>query len=605
MHKQTQHETLHWRSIVRHFMPFVRKYLWLNVWMFVAYGVTALVGTIAFPLLYKEIIDLVASGDAVAHNMLWHIMLWLLAATVVHRVAHTIGDFAITRAQGSALKDLIDYTLHGLYEKSYTFYVNSFAGGLVTKVKRFVRAFEILHDQAIFQVWMNGIRLIAAVSVLAYFSLVLAGIFVVWLVLYSLLVVVLVRVTLPKSLAHAESDSQVTGHLADIISNMLTVKAFGMAAREQAGFERTTEAQRVVRDRAWMQNGLWNSLFQGSAMDVFNLVTLVSVLVLWQSGLANAGLVLLVVIYLRQSFDIVWNLGRQSMNIITALTEANEMVEILDAPASVQDPASPELVRMHEGRVEFRHITHAYDKADHVFAGLDLAVAPGERVALVGHSGAGKSTIVKLLLRFVDVKEGAILIDGQDIRCVRQDVYRTRIAYVPQDPALFHRTLFENIAYGKLGATREEVEEAARRAHAHEFIHKLPKGYDTLVGERGVKLSGGERQRVAIARALLKDAPIVVLDEATSSLDSVSERHIQAAFNELMAGRTTIVIAHRLSTIRHMDRIVVLDHGRVAEQGTHEALLRHRGIYAELWESQVGGFIVDDDAQDIPQAHAA
>jgi len=595
---KTQEKTvLHWRSIMRHYWPFVRRYARLNLWTFIAYGITALVGAVAIPLIYKEMMDGVANSQALAADTVLMLVALLVAATVLHRVAHMVGDYSVTRAQGDALKELVDYTLSGLYEKSYSFYVNSFAGGLVTKVKRFVRAFEVLHDQTVFQAWMQGLKLVASAAVLAYFSLTLAGIFLVWLILYGMLVRVLVKVTLPKSLANAASDSKVTGHLADIITNMLTVKAFGTATQEQQAFEVTSEEQRVVRERAWMQNGFWNSLFQGGAMDVFNAVTIIVVLMLWQSGIADAGLVLLVLIYLRQSFDIVWNLGRQSINIITALTEANEMVEILDAPADVRDPAVPEPLGMHEGRIELRDVTLTYDNAGHVFSGLDLSIAPGERVALVGHSGAGKSTIVKLLLRFVDVSEGAVVIDGQDVRNVRQDEYRARIAYVPQEPALFHRTLFENIAYGKPEARQEEVEEAARRAHAHEFIHKLPQGYDTLVGERGVKLSGGERQRVAIARALLKDAPIVVLDEATSSLDSVSERLIQAAFDELMAGRTTIVIAHRLSTIRHMDRIVVLEHGSVAEQGTHDELLRHGGIYAELWASQVGGFIPEETQQ--------
>jgi ABC-type multidrug transport system fused ATPase/permease subunit len=214
-------------------------------------------------------------------------------------------------------------------------------------------------------------------------------------------------------------------------------------------------------------------------------------------------------------------------------------------------------------------------------------------VALVGHSGAGKTTIVKLLLRLADIQGGSITIDGQDITNVTQDALRRRIAYVPQEPYLFHRTLRENIAYAKPEATLEEVQNVARRAHAHEFIESLPRGYDTLVGERGIKLSGGERQRVAIARAMLKDAPVLILDEATSSLDSISESYIQAAFDELMAGKTTIVIAHRLSTIQRMDRIIVFEDGAVVEEGSHKELLQKEGVYAELWKSQVGGFIGD------------
>jgi ATP-binding cassette subfamily B protein len=343
-----------------------------------------------------------------------------------------------------------------------------------------------------------------------------------------------------------------------------------------------------------MQNGFWNNMFQGAMVNRFEIGLIATVIVLWGMGVASAGLMLLVVVYVLRSFNIVWMISRNVINISRALTGANEMVEILDAPLEVADPLIPEAIRMTEGQVVFTEVTHAYDNAGHVFRDLSLDIRAGEKVAFVGHSGAGKTTIVKLLLRFLDIESGTITIDGQDITKVTQDDLRRHIAYVPQEPILFHRSLFDNIAYGKPDATREEVEEVARRARAHDFIAKLPNGYDTLVGERGVKLSGGERQRVAIARALLKDAPIVVLDEATSSLDSISERFIQEAFDELMQGRTTIVIAHRLSTIQHMDRIIVLDNGGVAEQGTHAELLAQNGIYAELWNSQVGGFIKDD-----------
>jgi ATP-binding cassette subfamily B protein len=226
-----------------------------------------------------------------------------------------------------------------------------------------------------------------------------------------------------------------------------------------------------------------------------------------------------------------------------------------------------------------------------LFNKFSLSVKSGEKIGLVGHSGSGKTTITKLLLRFMDVQSGEILIDGQDISKIKQDDLRRNISYVPQDPILFHRSLRENIAYGKSDASQEEIVAASKAANAHDFITSLPEGYDTLVGERGIKLSGGERQRVAIARAMLKDAPILILDEATSALDSISERHIQEAFERLMKGRTTLAIAHRLSTIQKMDRIVVFSNGKISEQGTHSELTKNSGVYAELWQEQSSGFI--------------
>ena len=275
-----------------------------------------------------------------------------------------------------------------------------------------------------------------------------------------------------------------------------------------------------------------------------------------------------------------------------ALTEMQEIVDIFELAPDILDPQNPELSKIANGLITFDKMSFGYEGGTGVFKDFNLVIKPGERIGLVGHSGAGKSTITKLLLRFVDVKTGSITVDGQDIRAIKQDDLRGAISYVPQESVLFHRTIRENIAYGKPDATEEEIIDAARKAHAHEFVSQLPQGYDTLVGERGVKLSGGERQRVAIARAMLKNVPILILDEATSSLDSISEQYIQEAFNELMKGKTTIVIAHRLSTIQKMDRIIVLENGAIAEEGTHQKLLKKKnGIYADLWNHQVGGFI--------------
>jgi ATP-binding cassette subfamily B protein len=280
-------------------------------------------------------------------------------------------------------------------------------------------------------------------------------------------------------------------------------------------------------------------------------------------------------------------------NYNRSLGEAADMVGILQIEPDVKDPAAPEKVRIQNGEIKFKHVIFTHNGADDaLFQGLSLEIKAGEKVGLVGHSGSGKTTFTKLLLRFSDIDGGEILIDGQNIAKITQDDLRSHIAYVPQEPLLFHRTIRENIAYGKPDASEKEIEKAAIQANAHTFIKDLPNGYETLVGERGVKLSGGQRQRVAIARAILKDAPILVLDEATSSLDSESEALIQDALWKLMEGRTTIVVAHRLSTIQHMDRIVVLSDGRIVETGSHKTLLRNNsGTYAKLWARQSGGFI--------------
>lgn len=275
-----------------------------------------------------------------------------------------------------------------------------------------------------------------------------------------------------------------------------------------------------------------------------------------------------------------------------AFGDASDMIKILQIKPEVADPINPESVRMNRGGIEFNSVTFAHDEdKDSLFHNLNLYIKPGEKIGLVGHSGSGKTTLTKLLLRFMDIDGGEITIDGQDITAVTQDDLRDKITYVPQEPLMFHRSIAENIMYGNPKASEQQLKAVAKMAHAHDFVQKLPKKYDTLVGERGVKLSGGQRQRVAIARAMIKNAPILVLDEATSALDSESEVLIQDALWKLMEGKTAIVIAHRLSTIQKMDRIIVLDKGKIVEEGTHKELIRAKGTYAGLWNHQTGGFL--------------
>jgi ATP-binding cassette, subfamily B, bacterial len=287
------------------------------------------------------------------------------------------------------------------------------------------------------------------------------------------------------------------------------------------------------------------------------------------------------------------NLSRRFLEFFEYIGNITDGVSIIIRPHEILDsPTARELVVTH-GEIRFEKVDFAYIGGMKVFEGLDLLIRPNERVGLVGFSGSGKSTFMNLILRLYDLQGGRILIDGQDIREVTQDSLRRAISMISQDPMLFHRSLYENVRYGSLDATDAEVHDAARQAHAHEFIASLPDAYDSLVGERGVRLSGGQRQRVAIARAVLKNAPIFFLDEATSSLDSVTERHIQDSIEHLLRGRTSIVIAHRLSTIAHLDRIVVFHEGQVVEDGAHADLLERGGHYARMWGMQAGGFLPD------------
>jgi ATP-binding cassette subfamily B protein len=329
-----------------------------------------------------------------------------------------------------------------------------------------------------------------------------------------------------------------------------------------------------------------------TSVGVLALVMATAGVVLFDADMATVFLILNYTgIIIRQ----LWEFSGATLRAYNrAMGDAKDMMEILSQEPEVLDPVSPEPVRITAGAISFDKVIFSHDGADDaLFDNLNLHIKPGEKIGLVGHSGSGKTTLTRILLRFSDIDGGSITIDGQNIAAITQDDLRRSIAYVPQEPLLFHRSIRENIAYGKPDATDEEIRAAAQKANAADFIEKLPDGYGTMVGERGVKLSGGQRQRIAIARAILKNAPILVLDEATSALDSESELLIQAALNQLMEQRTAIVIAHRLSTIQKMDRILVLEKGTIVEQGSHAELVNKKGVYAQLWAHQSGGFIED------------
>ena len=580
------------KDIFISYWPHVLKRKWTLLYSLVGFGVGGILVNALTPLLYKRVIDLTASGVTQGTLEQLAITLGLIGLLVVlYNILFRTADFAHSIGQSYVMKSLTDDTFARVGNHSQAFFANTFVGSLVAKSKRYVDSYETLHDTFAFNIWMNGLSLIATFVVLAWYAPALALIFIGWMVLYVVITVWFLRRKIPKDVAHAESQSTTTGALADAVTNVLTIKMFASFNREKKIYAVATTDQEHKRRATWVWDN-WQRTFQGFSVAAIEVGIMAGAVVLWSRGEITTGTIVLAQIYLFKLFDITWNMGRQIARVVQALNDAKEMLEIFKTPVSVADASCPEQLSMQKGTIEFDHVTFKYAEGKEVFKDLSLTIPAGQRVGLVGHSGAGKTTVTKLILRFADIDGGVIRIDGQDITKVTQDDLRTQISYVPQDPILFHRSLRDNIAYGKPDATDEEVIAAAKRAHAHEFISTLHNGYDTLVGERGVKLSGGERQRVAIARALLKDAPILILDEATSSLDSISERYIQDALEELMKGRTTLVIAHRLSTVQTADRILVFDNGRIIEDGSHAELIKNKdGIYHELWKEQSSGFL--------------
>lgn len=493
--------------------------------------------------------------------------------------------------QPRVISDLMNTCYEYMLKHSYGFYTNNFAGSIQTKVRKFAYAFEAVADQVCFDLGRSLLAIGCMVVILLIYFWQIGLMMLVWVVAYFTFTYIFAKYKLKYDIAQSEQDTVVTAHLADTLSNHSNINLFSAHDREVNVFREITDTLYKLRKKSW-DLGLIAEVFQGISMISLEITVMIYIVYSLHGGVATVGDVLFAQAYMSRLFENTWNMGRHIRKVYEQLANANEMTEMLFIEHEVKDVSPSQVLTGVNGQVSFVNVGFGYQEHQRVFSDFSLDIRNGEKVALVGPSGAGKSTIVKMLLRYAEVNFGQILIDGQDISQVTQSSLHEQVTLVPQDPSLFHRSLYDNIRYGKPDATMEEVVEASRMAHCHDFIMGFEEGYDTLVGERGVKLSGGERQRVAIARAILRNCPILVLDEATSSLDSESETYIQAALHNLMKDKTVLVIAHRLSTIREMDRIVVIEKGQIIEQGSHQQLLAElNGTYQKLWNIQVGGFI--------------
>lgn len=521
---------------------------------------------------------------------------YVLALLVVNAVGQTLSklqDYSVYKLEINGDYQLSRLCFDTLSNQSMTFHNSRFGGSLVSQTSRFVSGYSGLVDVVTYSLWPTLASIVLTVGILAPIAPLFVAILVVMLVLYVVIAYGMYRRILPLSAEASRAQNKLSGVLSDAVTNILAVKTYGREDYERGLFttaDREAMAAENVNMRATMRRGFTTSALITAIMFV------VSIFVVGGNAWfgISAGTLVMMFTY-TYNLTMRFNYFNSMMQRINrALGDAAEMTRVLDEPTLVADDEDAKPLEVTEGRIDFENLRFRYPDApkdDYVFEDLNLHIPAGQRVGLVGRSGSGKTTLTKLLLRLDDVQEGRVLVDGQDVSHCTQQSLRRQVAYVPQEALLFHRSIRENIAYGKPDATDEEIRRAAEEANALEFIERLPDGFDTMVGERGVKLSGGQRQRVAIARAILVDAPILVLDEATSALDSESEALVQGALENLMRGRTSIVVAHRLSTVASLDRIVVLAHGEVVEDGTHHELVERGGEYASLWNRQTGGFL--------------
>jgi len=573
------------------FMLHVARPHWvLGVGALVAVTVAQVLGSLS-PYILKLLVDAALSGGektAQISLISWWSGVYVVMLGVMFlfwRVSGFTGMEFISRSATTAYERLYNYiSLH-----SHTYFSDRFAGSLSNKISNVADGTDRLIEGLLWQYGSGVLSLIVSVILFASVDGIFGAIYIGLIAVIIVLNIFLVRHRRPFVVASAAASSRFRGVGVDMLGNISAVRQFSRREHEMQLIHESVTDKRLKNMRQWRISE-W-SLALNNALIVVALGFIVMFAILrFSQGIISVGDIVLIITLVFQTTGTLVFIGSMLNGVVRVYGEMQEgLLEVLQAH-EVADTEKAQTLTIEKGGIDFKNIVFAYENQK-VFDGLDLHIAPGERVGLVGTSGAGKTTLVSLLLRQHDIQEGAIMIDGQNITEVTQDSLRTAVALVPQDPQLFHRTIRENIAYGKLNATDAEVENAARMAFAHEFIDTLPLKYDTMVGERGVKLSGGQRQRVVIARAILKNSPILVLDEATSALDSASEVVIQKALHALMEGKTVIAIAHRLSTLREMDRIVVLEKGAIVESGTHAELLENKGVYANLWGHQVGGFI--------------
>jgi ATP-binding cassette subfamily B protein len=580
---------------------------WKREWKTaLAIALSMIVATVAdlfLPVYSGRLVDVVVHDGALlnrdARDLAFHDALDAVAAMVVLGAVliggRQVGFQGICRLTTRIMTRMAADAFWRAQRFSSAWHANNFAGSIVRRITRGMWATDLMNDTLLLSLLPAVVALVGSAFVLGARWAGMGTLLVAASAVYITISVMLaIRYVAPAARLSNAQDTRLGGVFADSITCNAVVKAFGAESREDVRVDWILSKWTTRTYRTWMRFTL-SSTYQGSLLLVLRTAIALYAVLLWRRGAASAGDVTFILTSYFVVHGYLRDVGQHVAHVQRAANDMEEMVRLASEPLGIEDRPGARDLKVTRGLIAFENVTFRYGAhTTPLFSNFSVTIRAGERVGLVGHSGSGKTTFVKLLHRLYDINEGRIVIDAQNVADVTQTSLRTQLALVPQEPILFHRSLAENIAYGRPDATLREIEEAARLANAHEFIGRQPKGYATPVGERGVKLSGGERQRVALARAFLANAPVLVLDEATSSLDAESEALIQDATSRLMAGRTAIVIAHRLSTVRILDRILVFDSGRIVEEGTHDELVSTPGgTYRRLFEKQALGLVAD------------
>lgn len=574
---------------------FVRKQ-WINFAVLMLMSVVWATNDAFFPYFLKKIINTVTNYHGVPEHIYSALSVTLIllglfwfANEVAARVQGILGIYTFPNFRANIRAAVFDY----VKSHSHEYFSSHFAGNIAKKLGDLPMSCQVLMEIICFQFVTASVGALIVLVLMWLTKPIFAIILLVWLCLHMALTFLFMRSGNRLWEVHSDSLSTLSGKIVDALTNILNVRLFARGNYEKAYLDRFQHDEIAkARKAMWLIEVMRFGLGLSGLTLIFAIVfTLIHG---WIHGWVTIGDFTQVGMQTFWLMGWVWNTSYQITVFARDSGTITDSLTLVKRNHDLVDIKNAKPIVISDGQIQFDRVDFSYQKNQPVFERLDLVIPAGQKVGLVGFSGSGKSTFVNLIMRFYDVQSGKIVIDGYDIAKVQQESLRSQIAMIPQDPALFHRTLMENIRYGNLSATDDEVIAASKLAHCHEFIEKLTEGYQSLVGERGIKLSGGQRQRIAIARAVLKNAPILILDEATSSLDSVTEKLIQESLHQLMAGRTTIVVAHRLSTLADMDRILVFHKGKIIEEGTKDQLLKVQGHFAMLWNMQTDGFLPEE-----------
>ncbi len=570
-------------NFIKHNLKPFKFYLALHLFV-ITYGA---IDISLWPYLSKLLIDKLATAPRESiFDEAFTPALLLIIFTILPGFIWRISDFAWLKMAPLLKKKITVENMQYLMQHSQNFFQSNFSGALTNRVKELATCTHNLLETALYNFLKVFLSLIIAFITLYSIHKIFALGIVLWAILFIILAIRAAKLTDKMSADIADQSSKITGCLVDILSNISNIKFFASATKEKGNVEKICDEYTTLsRKRNWFLLKFFT--IHGITFSVYFVFCITTLLYLYSKNLVTLGDFMMLFTINNWLIHEMWIAAGQMRNYLENLGTIKRAIATIHQPLELKD--GERILEINKGEIIFENVDFFYKNSKQLFSNTSIKIKAGEKVGLVGHSGGGKSTFINLILRFYDINSGRILIDGQDISQVTLDSLHQAIGVIPQDPSLFHRTLIENISYGKNEASPEEITAAATNAHADIFIKHLESGYDSLVGERGIKLSGGQRQRIAIARAFLKNAPILILDEATSALDSVTENIIQDSLKNLMQNKTTLVIAHRLSTLKIMDRILVFEKGEIVEDGSHQQLLALNGHYKKLWEAQVGG----------------